>query len=255
MNPELTAMRIRQIVFAARELSPSSARLATLLALDAPFADPGVAEFGLHNAVYVFGDQFIEIVAPTRDGTTAGRLLERRGDCGYMLILQTDDLKRERVRFAALGVRSVWQSDYADISATHLHPKDIGGAIVSVDQPLPPASWRWGGPDWKVQAGRAGQQRVVGVGIGANDPAAMARRWAEVLGLPPPQAAGAGWRLALDGGAIDFVRADARGEGIVGYVLAVADRDAVRARARELGLPADGDAVEFLGTRVTLQAL
>jgi hypothetical protein len=172
-----------------------------------------------------------------------------------MLILQSDDLRRERARFAALGVRSVWQSDYPDIAATHLHPKDIGGAIVSVDQPLPPASWRWGGPAWKVQAGRAGQQRVVGVSVGANDPAAMARRWAEVLGLNSPQAAVAGWRLALDGGAVDFVPVDTRGEGIVGYTLAVADGDAVRARARDLGLAVDGDAVELLGTHVTLRAL
>ena len=65
-------MHIRQIVFAARELEANSATLAQLLALDPPFADPGVAEFGLRNAVYAFGDQFIEIVLPTRDGTTAG---------------------------------------------------------------------------------------------------------------------------------------------------------------------------------------
>jgi hypothetical protein len=54
-------MRIRQIVFAARDLSAGSATLAALLGLDAPFRDPGVAEFGLDNAVFVFGDQFIEI--------------------------------------------------------------------------------------------------------------------------------------------------------------------------------------------------
>ena len=74
-------MRIRQIVFAAAELSAGAARLGTLLGLATPYRDPGVAEFGLDNAVFVFGDQFIEIVSPTRAGTTAGRLVERRGDC------------------------------------------------------------------------------------------------------------------------------------------------------------------------------
>ncbi len=60
------SLRIRQIVFAARELGPTRAQLQQLLAMDEPFPDPGVAEFGLHNAVFVFGDQFIEIVSPTR---------------------------------------------------------------------------------------------------------------------------------------------------------------------------------------------
>ena len=246
-------MRIRQIVFAARELAPTSQQLSRLLALDAPYADPGVAEFGLHNAVYVFGDQFIEIVSPTRAGTTAGRLIDRRGDCGYMLILQTDDFDRELARFDRLGVRRVWAKDLPDIRATHLHPKDIGGAIVSIDQPLPAASWRWGGPDWKMQAGRAAQQRVIGIHVGAADPPAMAARWAQVLGLGTPAAHGATQRLLLDGGWVDFEPADARGDGIIGYTLAVADREAVLARARQAGVPVACHALTLFGTRVELR--
>jgi hypothetical protein len=245
-------MRIRQIVFAAAELKPGAARLNALLGMHAPYRDPGVAEFGLDNAVFLFGDQFIEIVSPTRAGTTAGRLIERRGDCGYMLILQTDDFERELARFERLGVRRVWAKDLPDIRATHLHPKDVGGAIVSIDQPMPPASWRWGGPDWRLQDGHAGQQRVVGVTVGADDPAAMAARWALVLGLAAPTALGARQRLLLEGGWVDFEHADARGEGITGYTLAVAGRDAVLARARQHGLDVACHAVTLFGTRVEL---
>jgi hypothetical protein len=245
-------MRIRQIVFAARDLQRNADALQRVLALDAPFADPGVAEFGLHNAVFVFGDQFVEIVSPTQGSTTAGRLIDKRGDGGYMLILQTDDFERERTRLDALGVRRVWAKDLSDIRAMHLHPKDIGGAIVSIDQPVPASSWRWGGPGWAVQPGAAGAQRVVGVTVAAADPMAMAARWAQVLGLAAPQRAGDGWRLALDGGAIDFSAADARGEGLAGYALAVADRDAVLARARAAGWPVRGDGVDFLGVHIAL---
>lgn len=246
-------MRIRQIVFAAGALGTGAVALRALLALDAPYRDPGVAEFGLDNAVFVFGDQFIEIVAPTRADTAAGRLLERRGDCGYMLILQTDDFERELARFERLGVRRVWAKDLDDMRATHLHPKDIGGAIVSVDQPLPAAAWRWGGPDWKPQAGRAAQQRVLGLRIGASDPSAMAARWAQVLGLAAPAAHGAAQRLLLDGGWLDFEAADARAEGIRGCTLAVADRDAVLARARALGLAVADHGLTLFGTRIELR--
>ncbi len=248
-------MRIRQIVFAAAELNTGATQLGALLGMDAPYRDPGVAEFGLDNAVFVFGDQFVEIVSPTRGGTTAGRLIERRGDCGYMLILQTDDFDRELARFERLGVRRVWAKDLPDIRATHLHPKDIGGAIVSIDQPTPAASWRWGGPDWKLQSGGAAQQRVVGIRVGADDPVAMAARWAEVLGLGAPAAHGATQRLLLEGGWIDFEPADARGNGIVGFTLAVADRGAVLARARERGLAVACHAVTLLGTRLELRDL
>lgn len=249
-------MRIRQIVFATAELQRSAALLRTLFALDPPYRDPGVAEFGLDNAVFVFGDQFIEIVSPTRAGTAAGRMIERRGDGGYMLIVQTDDFDRELARFDRLGVRRVWARDLPDIRATHLHPKDIGGAIVSVDQPLPAPAWRWGGPDWKPQPGRAARQRVLGVVIAAADAQAMSRRWAEVLGLGAPHAqqatAGATWRLPFDGGWVDFEQADARGEGIVGYALALADRDAVLRRATQLDLASDASTLQLFGTHIRL---
>jgi hypothetical protein len=248
-------MRIRQIVFAAAGLKAGADTLRTLLGMDPPYRDPGVAEFGLDNAVFLLGDQFIEIVSPTRGGSTAGRLIERRGDCGYMLILQTEDFERELARFERLGVRRVWAKDLPDIRATHLHPKDIGGAIVSIDQPKPAASWRWGGPDWKLQGGRAGQQRVVGISVGADDPVAMAARWAQVLGLAAPTALGATQRLLLDGGWVDFEHADARGEGIVGYALAVADPALVLDRARALKLAVSGHRVMLFGTRLDLSAI
>jgi hypothetical protein len=249
-------LRIRQIVFVVRALARDRERLAALLALDPPYRDPGVAEFGLDNAVFAFGDQFVELISPVQEGTAAGRQLERRGEGGYMLILQTDGFEREQARLGALGVRTVWEKALPDIRAMHLHPKDIGGAIVSIDQPLPPASWRWGGPSWRVQGGAPGRQRVVGVTVEAVDPAAMAQRWAQVLGLAAPVPAGAAARLALEGGHIEFVPAGAHGEGIAGYAVEVADPAAVRRRAGALGVASGDDgALAVFGARVELRPL
>ncbi len=246
-------LRIRQIVFVVRDLAARSRQLAGLLALDPPYRDPGVAEFGIDNAVYAFGDQFIELISPIENGTAAGRHLDRRGEGGYMLILQTDDFDRDRARIAKLGVRTVWHAEVDDIRAMHLHPKDLGGAIVSVDQPKPAAAWRWGGPDWQPQTGRAGAQRVVGITIEANDPHKMAARWAEVLGLAAPLAFDGGHRLALEGGRVDFVAVTAREEGIVGFTLEVVDPPVVIEAARRLGLLVNGDAVDAFGTRLVLR--
>ena len=248
-------MRIRQIVFAAQSLQQGRDALGALFQLDVPFRDPGVAEFGIDNAVFTFGDQFIEVISPMRPDTACGRYLARNGDSGYMLILQTDDLARERARFAALGVRSVWSGEHRDISAMHLHPKDVGAAIVSVDEPRPAAAWRWGGPSWKVQPGRAGTQRVRGVTLQASDPKALASRWAEVFGRPEPTGQADHWRVALNDGFADFkATAHAGGSvGVTGFTLAVADPDTVLQRARAAGLPVRARGFALMGAELTLE--
>src|SRR5712671_1085751 len=154
------SLRIRQIVFAARDLATTVKQFERVLGVQVAYRDPQVAEFGLENALLPIGDQFLEVVAPTRSNTAAGRHLERHGDSAYMLILQTDDLTRDRARLERLKVRTVWDASYPDIRAVHLHPKDIGAAIVSLDQPTPPESWRWAGPDWQRYVGTQGARRI-----------------------------------------------------------------------------------------------
>ena len=125
------ALRLRQVVLVAPELGPALEEVRDGLGIEPCYHDPGVAAFGLENVLFPVGDQFVEIVAPVQEGTTAGRLLERRrGAGGYMLIVQCDDLDRRRARLPGLGVRVIWQGDLDDIRGTHLHPKDVGGTIV-----------------------------------------------------------------------------------------------------------------------------
>lgn len=212
------SLRIRQIVFAAHDLARAVSGFVNGLGLRVCYRDAGVAQFGLENALLPLGDQFVEIVSPTQPDTAAGRHLARHGESAYMLILQTDDIARERARLAQLGVRTVWQSDLPEISATQIHPKDIGAAIVSLDEPRPPSSWHWAGPDWRRFAPKEGALRIVEATIAARDPEAMARRWATALGLDEPQELADGLRLDLNDGALRFVRTD-DGERIVRYSL------------------------------------
>lgn len=178
-----TGVRLRQAVLVARELEPAYERLREGLGSGDAFRDPGVGLFGLQNVVCALGEDFLEIVSPTQGGTAAGRHLERRGEGGYMLIFQLDDLTGARERAQALGVRTVWSIDLEDISASHLHPADLGGTIVSIDRPRPPESWRWGGPDWIGHAAQGAPGRLAGVTVRVPDPHATSARWAAVLGL------------------------------------------------------------------------
>ena len=176
--------RLRQTVIAVGDLDRSVELLRSELALEEPFADPAVGYFGLENAVFAIGDTFLELVSPTRDGTAAGRLLERRdSDCGYMAMLQVDDAAAARERARRLGVREVFDVEFDEIAEAHLHPTDIGGAIVSVSEPRPPESWRWGGPGWQ---NRNASGAVVGLTVAVADPAAVGDRWRQVAGGPIP---------------------------------------------------------------------
>ncbi|HUE30918.1 MAG TPA: VOC family protein [Verrucomicrobiae bacterium] len=248
-------MHIRQIALVARQLEPVVADLTAVLGIEVGFRDPGVAEFGLHNAVMPVGQTFLEVVSPVREGTTAGRLLDKRGgDGGYMVILQTTDLRADRARLAALGARIVWQVEFDDIATVHLHPRDIGGAIVSLDQPVPPESWRWGGPEWQAKVRTDVVRGIASVTIQADDPPRLAARWAEVLGLPAPRRSGGVLTLALAPGAIRFVQVtDGRGEGVSAFGVTAADHARALGVARERGLATAGRSVLIGGVRVELE--
>ena len=73
-------MRLRQVATVARELEPVVDDFRAVLGIEVAYRDPGVAEFGLHNAVMPVGDTFLEVVSPTREHTTAGRFLDRRAE-------------------------------------------------------------------------------------------------------------------------------------------------------------------------------
>jgi hypothetical protein len=204
-------IRLRQVALVASDRDSVVSELCRWLGVSVCFEDPGVAEFGLHNALMTIGDQFLEVVSPTIDGTTAGRLLDKRGgDGGYMAIYEVDDLDSRTAALEDAGVRIVWRVDLPDIRTRHLHPRDIGGALVSIDQPAPNGSWRWGGP-WRAHAETTVVTAIAGIDVAATDPSAMRARWAE---------------LGIDH-AVRFVPAGPRGDGIDALDLVAADRSRV----------------------------
>jgi hypothetical protein len=201
-------IRLRQVALVARERDPVVTAFCAQLGVTVCYEDPGVSVFGLHNALMTVGDQFIEVVSPVEDETTAGRLLDKRGgDGGYMAIFECDDLDRRVALVRDAGVRIVWEGNFPEIRGRHLHPRDVGGALVSIDQPARPGDWLWGGP-WKAHQETSVVTGIAGVDVAASDPAAMQARWRE---------------LEIDH-SVRFVPAGPRGEGIDAIDLVATDR-------------------------------
>ncbi len=216
-------IRLRQVAMIAPNLDPIVDELCDTFGLQVCFHDPGVAEFGLRNALLLVGDQFIEVLSPIREGTTVQRLLDKRnGAGGYMAIFEVDDLDDRLDHLADNAVRVVWAGDLPDIRGRHLHPADVGGTLVSIDQPVPNGSWRWGGPEWQARSDELLADAVVtgiaGAAVSAIDPDAMRRRWEEI---------------GLDRD-VTFAQAGPRGDGLDEVLLVAADRARVGERT-EIG--------------------
>lgn len=214
-------MRLRQVALVTDRLAPTVDEVRDTLGLGAPFRDPGVEIFGLENAVLPIGDTFLEILAPLRPDCAGARHLARRGGPGgYMAIVQTDDLAAARRRVGDAGARIVFDYALDDVATLHLHPRDTGGALLSIDAAVPAASWRWAGPGWEERVDRRVVDAILGIEIECDDPAAVAARWSVLLARPVTVGADASHEIVLDGSFVRFVGSrDARGDGIHTIVL------------------------------------
>jgi hypothetical protein len=69
-------LRLRQIALVAHNLASVAQDMHDVFGLEVGYRDPGVKTFGLENAIFPVGNQFIEVVAQIREDT-AGRTLSR----------------------------------------------------------------------------------------------------------------------------------------------------------------------------------
>ena len=247
-------MRLRQICLVAQELEPRVAELADIFGLAVCHRDGNVAKYGLVNALLPIGASFLEVVAPSRNGTAAGRYLERRGgDGGYMVILDCDDIERRRRRMETIGVRIANPLRYETYTGLQLHPRDTGGSMLEfnhtaggarLDGPYHPA-----GPEWRRAVRTDVTTSLLAAEIQSPDPARLAARWSEIVERPVSRAADGDAEIVLDLGTIRFVRdSDGRGEGLGGVELLVPERTRIVATARQRRCCV-GDDVIVCGTR------
>ena len=150
-------MRLRQVALASSHLDGVVKAFAEVFGLKVAYNDPHIHVYGLRNAVLPAGAAFLEVVEPVRADASAARFLNRRGDAGYMVILQDADAEAHRARLLAMGVRVVDDIDRRDYRASHFHPADFAGVLVSIDQQRsapdylePYGDWMPAGPDWRA---------------------------------------------------------------------------------------------------------
>jgi hypothetical protein len=235
-------LRLRQICLVARDLAPVEAKLSAILGTEVCYRDPGVGKYGLHNALWALGGTFLEVVSPKpgETSTAANRYLDRRkGDGGYMYILDCDDLDARREHIKAMNVRIVEDLHSGDEAlwseALHLHPRDTGGCLLSIDRHSGAENtmggYKWAGPNWQEKANP--NIVITGATMQCDDPQSTAERWGLILRRPLLDAGENVRVMNLDNATARFTPlADDRGEGETEVYLKCADTDATIAAAK-----------------------
>lgn len=258
----MSYLRLRQICLVGSLLSPREREIANVLGLEVCYRDPGVGKYGLENALFTAGGTFLEVVAPTQADTAAGRYVERRhGDGGYMFIVDCDNLEARREHIRGMGVRIVEdlksEEDFATSEAIHLHPRDTGGCLLSIDRHSGGeklmGGYKWAGPDWQKKDGVGLVKQISGATMQCVKPAETAAKWADILQRKMAAGPKGAIDIPLDLGFARFVElADARGEGLAQVYLAVKDRKAILDNA-ERGHARKGDDIELCGVTFVLE--
>jgi hypothetical protein len=252
-------LRLRQICLVARELEPVVEDIRAILGLEICYRDPGVAKYGLVNALLPIGTSFLEVVAPVEANTAAGRFLDRSGGHGgYMAIFDCGDPERRRRHVEALGIRIANVIEYPEYLGVQLHPRDCRAAMIELNHMRGgdelTGAYHPAGPDWRAAIRTHQTKALIETVIETPEPEDLARHWAGILELPARTKGDPVIELAY-GGTIRFVPApDGRTECLGGLRIEVADVERACAAAAARGYKPDENSLHLAGVHFRLQS-
>ena len=181
-------LRLRQICLVAPQLEPVISDIAGIMGLDVCYRDGNVEKYGLVNALLPVDTVLLEVVAPFREGTAAGRFLDKTaGHGGYMAIFACDDPDARGKLANEMGVRTANVITHAPYRGVQLHPRDCRAAFIEFNHtegsddilgPYPPA-----GPDWQNFIRKDVTLALTGVEMQSPDPQGLAAHWGGIIGV------------------------------------------------------------------------
>ncbi|KAK2767069.1 hypothetical protein FQN54_006388 [Arachnomyces sp. PD_36] len=259
LSSSVSPTRLRQIALVAEDLEKAKQLLTYILETEVVFIDPEVEQWGLKNFLVAIGGDIIEVVSPFKPETSAGRLLSRRGDGGYMIIMQTGDAVARRSFIESQKLAKViFSREYEESVCIQYHPKGIKGGVIpeldshdkSASNPEPLMSrfspWHACGSDYNAYSTvmkRCSHLRFVEavcrLDPGEADTEAAAKQWERTFGTPRREDG-----LVFTNGAVKFIPGEeGKPEGIASITIAVEGEskfNAILNRARDQGLCGDG---------------
>jgi hypothetical protein len=250
-------MRLRQICLVAPHLEPAISDIAAIMGLQACYRDSNVEKYGLVNALLPVDTILLEMVAPFRDGTAAGRFIEKTGGRGgYMAIFCCDDPDAHGKRANAMGVRTANVITHAPYHGVQLHPRDCRAAFIEFNHSdgsddvlgvYPPA-----GPDWQKHIRKDVTLALTGVEMQSPDPDGLAQHWGRIIGVGVSKDANGAAELKLPNASFRFV--NGADEIMSALDFRVGDVAKVCEAAKARGYKVDGNEFFIAGVNFRLAA-
>jgi len=248
-------IQLRQIALVAERLEPVIEDLTEILGIERCYVDPGVGYFGLENTLMAIGRNFLEVVAPVKENTAAGRYLQRRqGDGGYMVITQADSQQTQSdaiQRALDAGIRIAHETIREDWHLCQLHPGDLKTAFLEIESDqFNDFNGHWmpvGGTGWEDKVNQTRTIDITGVELQGENPWELAESWGNIIGAEPARTL-TGASVALNNATLQFVPIeDGRGPGLSGLHIQVRDRPALLEAAKQRGCYINDQQVSICG--------
>src|SRR6201993_5277418 len=236
-------IRLRQICLVAPELEPVIADIADIMGLAVCYRDGNVEKYGLVNALLPVDTILLEVVSPFREGTAAGRFIQKTGGRGgYMAIFACDDPGARATAANAIGVRTANVITHAPYHGVQLHPRDCRAAFIEFNHTdgsddvlgtYPPA-----GPDWQKSIRKDTTLALTDVEMQSPDPQGLAEHWGKIVGVPATKGAD-GPVLKLPNAAFRFVKGPV--DLMMGLSFRVKDVAKIREAAKAKGCKGEAE--------------
>ena len=249
-------MRLRQLVFVSKERDRLAKEICDVFDLKEAYNDPGIISFGLENVLIPLNDTFFEIVMPVQENTTAERFFEKiGGEGGYMIIVDVKNFEQENERIENSEIKIVWngnrQEEGIHARTIHLHPKQVGGAILSLDKMIPEDEWLWAGTNWKEHINKSLVDCISGVILQSRDPNKLCSQWELALGKKRDSSTAL--NISLDQSNISFIKdLSSEEDKIYAFVIKTLDREAVIENAKLKGFLINGE-IYIGGIKIILE--
>jgi hypothetical protein len=248
--------RLRQICLVAPHLEPVISDIADIMGLRVCYRDGNVAKYGLENALLPVDTILLEVVAPFRSGTAAGRFLDKSaGRGGYMAIFCCDDPEARGKHAEKIGVRIANVINHSPYHGVQLHPRDCRAAFIEFNHTdgsddilgaYPPA-----GPDWQHSIRKDVTQALTGVEMQSPDAAGLAEHWGRIIEMDVSTNQAGEPELKMPNCSFCFVKGDS--EIMSGLKFRVGDIASVRDAAKAKGHAVSGNSFLLGGVTFHLE--
>lgn len=172
---------LRQVVLLTSDLEGTLSTLRAAFGVPQGFRDvEGMAAIGFKHSVVGFDRTYVEVCEPSDPESPLGQKTKAKGDSGFMVVVQVKDSAAMVARAAGLGIEPIFVKDHHGSPISQWRPRDFG-TLAEFDQINPEEGWHFAPAVYDARSTSVVDD-IVALDISVEDPAAMARRWATVLG-------------------------------------------------------------------------